>query len=144
MLLCIGLKLQILFPLLCIHFYTQIFVGDKNDIIFRHYFFLFYQYLHGQIATKCIYNEKIFLSIFSNFLLKKHNFRVLSTVQIKVLLRIFSFSYFEAVAEYLLNKFIYAKVPPVFFNTTKNYRNLKKSEFMIYEIASETYDIPET
>ena len=45
-LLYIGFKLRILFPLLRIRFHAQIFVGNKNDILFRHCFFLFYQYFH--------------------------------------------------------------------------------------------------
>ena len=39
---CIGIKLRILFSLLCIHFHTQIFLGDKNGILFRHFFLFFY------------------------------------------------------------------------------------------------------
>ena len=40
-LLCIGLKLQILFPLFCIQFHTQIFIGDKDDIFLDTIFFFF-------------------------------------------------------------------------------------------------------
>ena len=79
----------------------------------------------NKMHIQCKDNSKYFFKL--SFLKKKqHNFRVLPTLEMKVLLGIFSFSQFEAIAEYPLNIFIYAKVPPVVFKTTRSYNNFKK------------------